>query len=152
MASVISLIVILLIGDRALADSRYTVEETNFKGTAVVVLADTEIGQTARVLPSVGNNCISYTATVGRREVELLYAAPDAETLQGRPSGYGIPILFPWPNRIEYGKFTFEGREVQLATPSEDAHLLHGYVLNRPWEMAGSGTSETDSRPACPNP
>ena len=144
MACLVPLIVVLLIGDKALADSRYKVEETEFKGTAAVVLADTDTGQTAMVLPSVGNNCISYVVTFGRREVEMLYPAPDAETLQGRPSGYGIPILFPWPNRIEYGKFTFEGREVQLTTPSEGAHLLHGYVLNRPWKLAGSGNSETE--------
>lgn len=140
----ISIIVVLLIGDRALADSRYTVEERDFEGSSVVVLVDNEAGQTAMVLPSVGNNCISYKATIGGREIELLYAAPDAETLQGRPSGYGIPILFPWPNRIEYGKFTFEGKKIQLATPSEGAHLLHGYVLNRPWQVAGSGSSEAD--------
>jgi aldose 1-epimerase len=144
LACIVSLILVLLIGDSALADSRYTVEETDLKGTSVVVLTDSETGQTAMVLPSVGNNCISYKATIGGREVELLYAAPDAETLQGRPSGYGIPILFPWPNRIEYGKFTFEGKNVQLATPSEGAHLLHGYVLNRPWQMDGSGSSEED--------
>ena len=112
----IALALIVTTGDHAVADSRYRVEERDFKGTPVMVLVDGEAGQTATVLPSVGNNCISYKATLSEREVELLFAAPDAETLQGRPSGYGIPILFPWPNRIEYGKFTFEGREVQLET------------------------------------
>ena len=125
-----------------MADSRYRVEERDFKGSFVMVLVDAEAGQTATVLPSVGNNCISYKATLSGREVELLFAAPDAETLQGRPSGYGIPILFPWPNRIEYGKFTFEGRDIQLKTPEEGAHLLHGYVLNRPWQVVDSGSSE----------
>jgi aldose 1-epimerase len=143
-AYLLVLILTLANGENVLAESRYVAEEQDFKGSSVVVLRDTETGQTATVLPSVGNNCISYKATIGEREIELLYAAPDAETLQGRPSGYGIPILFPWPNRIEYGKFTFEGREVQLATPSEGAHLLHGYVLNRPWEVTGFGGSDSE--------
>lgn len=142
LTNIISLCVFLLIGDNVVADSRYAVEERDFKGSSVVVLTDSKTGQTAMVLPSVGNNCISYKATIGGREIELLYAAPDAETLQGRPSGYGIPILFPWPNRIEHGKFTFEGQEVQLKTPEEGAHLLHGYVLSRPWEVTGTGSGD----------
>ncbi len=132
----------LMIGDNVVAESRYAVEERDVKGSSVVVLVDNEVGQTAMVLPSVGNNCISYKARIGGREIELLYAPPDGETLQGRPSGYGIPILFPWPNRIEYGKFTFEGQDVHLKTPEEGAHLLHGYVLNRPWQALGSGSSD----------
>ena len=140
----LSFLLALCMGDVVLADSRYQVEEQDFKGSAVVVLTDHASGQRATVLPSVGNNCISYKAMIGDRERELLFAAPDAETLQGRPSGYGIPILFPWPNRIEYGKFTFEGQDVQLKTSEAGAHLLHGYVLNRPWNVVGSGSSEED--------
>jgi aldose 1-epimerase len=127
-----------------LAGERYVARERDYKGSSVVVLIDREAGQTATVLPSVGNNCISYKARIDGREIELLFSAPDAETLQGRPSGYGIPILFPWPNRIEYGKFEFEGRQVELKTPEEGAHLLHGYVLDRPWKVSGSGASNAD--------
>ncbi len=127
-----------------MADSRYVVKEQDFKGSPVVVLKDNKTRQTAMVLPSVGNNCISYRVEIGDKEIELLFAAPDAESLQGRPSGYGIPILFPWPNRIEYGKFTFEGKDIQLKTPAEGAHLLHGYVLSRPWKVVGYGSSEAE--------
>ncbi|MBS11554.1 MAG: hypothetical protein CME19_08125 [Gemmatimonadetes bacterium] len=127
-----------------MAESRYQAEEQDLKGAVVVVLTDSENGQSATVLPSVGNNCISYKAMIDGSEIELLFAVPDAETLQGRPSGYGIPILFPWPNRIEYGKFSFDGRDVSLKTLEEGAHLLHGYVLNRPWKVVASGASEAE--------
>lgn len=142
-------VALTLIGEDALADSRYVAEERDFKGSPVVVLLDHEAKQSAVVLPSVGNNCISYKAEIDGREVELLFAAPDAETLAGRPSGYGIPILFPWPNRIEYGTFTFEGREVKLKTPSEGAHLLHGYVLNRAWTVSGHGADADGAWVTC---
>ena len=144
LAILCEVVVSMSMGDRVVAESRYQAEERDFKGSSVMVLKDSETGQTATVLPSVGNNCISYKATIGGKEIELLYAPPDAETLTGRPSGYGIPILFPWPNRIEYGKFTFDGLDVELKTPGEGAHLLHGYVLNRPWRVVGSGSGEAD--------
>lgn len=140
---VVSVLLTGFMGDKVLAE-RYQVEERDFKGSAVVVLTDSESGQTATVLPSVGNNCISYKATINSKEIELLYAPPDAETLAGRPSGYGIPILFPWPNRIEYGEFSFEGQDVQLKTSEAGAHLLHGYVLGRPWTVVDSGSDDSD--------
>ncbi len=118
---------------------RYRVGQEDFQGHVLYVLNDERAGQAARVLPSVGNNCVSYRMRVADREVELFHAPPDPETLQGRPSGYGIPILYPWPNRIENGCFVFEGRTVNLETPESVAHPLHGFVLSRPWEVVDSG-------------
>ncbi|MBT5831518.1 MAG: hypothetical protein HOH77_15120, partial [Candidatus Latescibacteria bacterium] len=83
---------------------RYTVSQEDFKGHTVYVLTDSETGQDARILPSVGNNCYSYKIQKGDGQIELLWVTPDPETLLGRASGYGIPILFPWPNRIDEGK------------------------------------------------
>lgn len=129
--------------ENVMADERYGVLEEDFGGHTVYVLSDEKVGQVARVLPSVGNNCVSYRMTVKGRDIELFHAAPDPDTLLGRPSGYGIPILFPWPNRIEEGRFTFEGRDVSLETPEPGAHLLHGFVLSRPWEVIDSGFDES---------
>jgi aldose 1-epimerase len=125
-----------------MAADRYGVRQEDFEGHVVYALLDGQAGQVARVLPSVGNNCVSYRVRVNQREVELLLAAPDPETLQGRPSGYGIPLLFPWPNRIENGRFAFEGAEVNLETPEPGAHPLHGFVLSRPWQVIDSGNDD----------
>jgi len=121
---------------------RYRVAEEDFGGHPILVLSDEVAKQTARVLPSVGNNCVSYKLTVEDRDVELFHAAPDAETLLGRPSGYGIPILFPWPNRIDRGRFSFEGTDIHLETPEPNAHLLHGFVLNRAWQVEATGVDD----------
>ena len=67
--NIILLCVMLMIGDNVVAESRYAVEERDVKGSSVVVLVDNEVGQTAMVLPSVGNNCISYKARIGGREI-----------------------------------------------------------------------------------
>ena len=125
-----------------MATDRYRVTQEDFEGHVVYALLDGQARQAARVLPSVGNNCVSYRVRVDQREVELLHAAPDPETLQGRPSGYGIPLLFPWPNRIENGRFAFEGTEVNLETTEPGAHPLHGFVLSRPWQVIDSGNDD----------
>ena len=127
-----------------MADACYGILEEDFYGHTVYVLTDRQTGQEARVLPSVGNNCISYKIRKGEGQIELMFVPPDPETLQGRASGYGVPILFPWPNRIDEGKFSFDGKEYQLETPGPGEHASHGYVHVRPWQVAASGASDAD--------
>lgn len=142
--SIFVLFLTLMLGGAAMAEGRYRVQKEDFKGHAVYVLTDAATGQEARILPSVGDNCISYKIRKGDGQIELLWTPPDPETLQGRPSGYGIPLLFPWPNRIDHGKFTFDGKTYQLNTPKPGDHASHGFVLVRPWQVAGSGASDGD--------
>ena len=135
---------IFLVEGVSMAGEVYSVQQEDFKGHTVYVLSDGDRGQTALVLPSVGNNCISYHIQKDGESVELIYTPPDPQTLQGRPSGYGIPILYPWPNRIDEGKFSFDGRDFQLEVPAPGEHASHGYVHGRPWSVVDSGASGED--------
>ena len=127
-----------------MAESVYSVSEEMFKGASVYVLRDRERRQEAHVLPAIGNNCIVFRISSGGGTVDALYAPPDPEALQGRPSGYGIPILYPWPNRVENGRIAFDGSTYQLDAPGPGEHVLHGFVLGRPWEVAGTGASDAE--------
>ena len=98
--------------------AQYGVQQEDLHGHALYALRDFETNCEARVLPSVGNNCISYKIPKNDGLLELIYSPPDPDTLKGRASGYGTPILYPWPNRIDSGKFTFDGAEYQLETPA----------------------------------
>lgn len=145
MRTFIALGLIICLGEEtAMAGTRYSVRTENFKGFEVYVLIDAQTGQEARVLPSVGNNCFSYLIQKGEKKIELFWVPPDPETLKGRPSGYGIPILFPWPNRIDQGKFSFDGKDYQLDTPRPGEHASHGFVHGRPWQAIDSGASDAE--------
>ncbi len=141
---VLMLFLMFMLKETAMAEGRYGVLKEDFKGHAVYVLKDGKTGQEARILPSVGNNCFSYKIKKGDEPVELLWTMPDPETLQGRPSGYGIPILFPWPNRIDQGKFSFDGKTYQLDTPKPGDHASHGFVHGRAWHAVDSGALDGD--------
>ena len=65
-----------------------------------ILLKDSQTGSSARIDPARGFNCFEFTARVDGREVRVIDADPDFEAGAGRPSGHGIPILFPYPNRI----------------------------------------------------
>lgn len=61
---------------------------------------------------------------------------PDCiEQLQALPDCFGMPFLFP-PNRIDGGRFTWQGREYVLPINEPDrGNNLHGAILGKPWEV-----------------
>src|SRR5262249_35899663 len=69
--------------------------------------------QVAEVWPAFGFNCFSWQITESGRKLDLLYSDP-ALFSDGRPTRSGIPVLFPFPNRIRDGRFTWAGRTYQL--------------------------------------
>ena len=86
--------------------------------------------------PAHGFNCLRWKA----RGHELLYAAPDWKT-NPVPTRSGVPLLFPFPNRIRGGQFRHEGREFTLPkNDSAKANAIHGFAPRRAWTVGGYGT------------
>jgi aldose 1-epimerase len=52
-----------------------------------------------------------------------------------------VPILFPFPNRIRDGTFTYQRRTYQLPkNDSTKANAIHGFAPRNPWRVFGYGT------------
>ena len=89
----------------------------------------------ASIVPELGNNCYLFKVADGDRWMDVIESPPDLATLQERPTAYGNPILFPFPNRIRGGTFTFEGETYQFDKPSESPTSIHGLLLNQPYQV-----------------
>ena len=62
----------------------------------------------------------------------------------GSPTRSGTPILFPFPNRIRDGRFSWDGKEYQLPLlDSTGGHAIHGFVCRRPWQVLDTGANES---------
>jgi aldose 1-epimerase len=97
-------------------------------------------GDRAEVWPALGFNCFQWKADKGGRQLDLLYADPQLFD-NGRPTRSGIPILFPFPNRIREGRFTWAGRTHQLPlNDSTKKNAAHGFVCRRPWRVVDQGS------------
>ncbi|MCC6446722.1 MAG: aldose 1-epimerase [Armatimonadetes bacterium] len=107
----------------------YSVRSERRDGMEVVSLRQDEAA-CAEVAPGFGNNCFAF-----RLARPVLEPVP-FETFRRRPTGYGIPILFPFPDRIREGVFHFRGRRYEVSPDR------HGYARHKPWEAVGSGASE----------
>ena len=104
----------------------------------VYTLADDAGGATAEVWPALGFNCVRWSVRTQSGGVgPVLYTAPDWET-NPVPTRSGHPILFPFPNRLKAGHFTFEGKEYQLPlNESSGRHAIHGFTPKSAWRVVG---------------
>jgi aldose 1-epimerase len=103
---------------------------------------DASSGARARILVSLGFNCFSWQPNLGGQSREMLWADPEFEAGDKRPSGSGIPILFPFPGRIAGAKYRFGGRDFQLEPGDPFGNAIHGFVFNRPWRIVEQSSSK----------
>lgn len=87
----------------------------------------------ARLVPAWGNNCVNLKW----RDHPILEAVA-WEELAAKPTSYGIPILFPFPNRVAGGKFEFSGKIYRVDPPR------HGFVRSRPWIVTDTSNGEDE--------
>jgi aldose 1-epimerase len=90
---------------------------------------DIESGNQRAVVVGVGAGLRAYT--VGGRDVVNGYGVDEMAT-----AGRG-QVLIPWPNRLQDGRYEFEGRQHQLPlTEPEHANAIHGLVRWSVWTVA----------------
>ena len=102
---------------------------------SVLTITDPHSGSTARIAPDLGFNCFEFRAIVAGRPVDVLDAVPGFEAGGLKASGSGIPILFPFPNRIRQGKFHWAGQDYSLPVTDKFGNAIHGLCLDRPWRV-----------------
>lgn len=107
-----------------------------------VTLQDATTGSRARIAVDFGFNCYEFVVKANGKEVDVLWSAPNFTSGEERPSGSGIPLLFPFPGRLRGTTFEWDGRSYQLMEGDGRGNAIHGFVLNRPWRV----TEETDAR------
>jgi aldose 1-epimerase len=93
----------------------------------------------AEIWPSLGGNCLRWQVPTSAGSLDLLYVAPDWEQ-NPVPTRSGIPVLFPFPNRIRAGHFTYAGTDYQLLLndPSKQ-NAIHGFACRSAWRVVDQG-------------
>jgi aldose 1-epimerase len=102
---------------------------------ALWILEDPKIGHSAVVWPALGFCCLRWQAP----GLSLLYTDPDLNN-NPRPTRSGIPVLFPFPNRIRDGEFTWQGKRYHLpCNDSAGRNAIHGFACRHPWRVIDHG-------------
>jgi aldose 1-epimerase len=107
----------------------FNVDRGRRDGVEVVTLEGPK-GAVAHVAPALGNNC--FELAIGESVLERV----EWEAFLAKPTSYGIPILFPFPNRIRDRRFEFRGRSYAVE-PQQ-----HGFVRQRPWSLVAAAADD----------
>jgi aldose 1-epimerase len=112
----------------------FRIETRDHGGRTVYSLHDDTTGAQASVLPSYGFNLFDLRLPLAGSVRPVLVAAADFADRPAHPAGNGTPILFPFPNRIRNGRFTFDGRSFQLPA-TNGPNAIHGFAMTAAWDV-----------------
>jgi galactose mutarotase-like enzyme len=92
-------------------------------------------------------------ASLRHRGEELLRRLEDLETAAARGITAGIPLLYPWANRLSGRRYRAAGRDAELDPSSpllrgdRNGLLIHGVKWALlPWDVTASGTDRISAR------
>jgi aldose 1-epimerase len=133
-ASKILLLSSLLLTTVAARAADMTISSDPATGWAVLSIkqGDTSI----KLAPNAGANVFS----ISYKETELLKTPKSLKELPG--FAFGVPVLYPTPNRVRDGHFTFNGQQFNFV-PNNDGNFLHGLVHSAAWQSDALNLGDT---------
>lgn len=90
---------------------RYTASRTSADGVPIVRLSDAATNTVVSIAPTVGN--IAYEMLVNGKNV-LYWPYESVSDFAANPRLSGIPLLWPWANRIDGDSYWANGRKYEL--------------------------------------
>lgn len=103
-------------------------------GRRVHTLHDDSTGASAAVLPSFGFNLFDLRLPAGDAVRRVIIAEDGWEENPKSPGRNGIPVLFPFPNRIANARYSFEGKTYDLKA-NNGPNAIHGFAIDAPWDV-----------------
>ncbi len=103
-------------------------------GRTIAYLYDDSARASAAISPSYGFNLFDLRLPVAGEVRPILSADADFAENPKRAGRNGIPILFPYPNRVRDGKYAFGGKSYQLPV-TLGPNAIHGFALDTPWDV-----------------
>jgi len=110
----------------------------------VHVLRDDASGASASILPSYGFNLFDLRLPAAGEIRPMIVADETFAREPSRPGGNGTPILFPFPNRIRDGSFTFGG-ETRHLPANHGPNAIHGFALDARWTVVDQGATDKEA-------
>jgi aldose 1-epimerase len=117
------------------------VETEDRQGRTIYHLRDDDTGARASILPSYGFNLFDLRLPAAGEVRPILEAAEDWADAPRNPGRNGTPVLFPFPNRIRDGRFTFQGKSYQIPVGNAP-NAIHGFAIDAPWEVVRHGVDD----------
>ena len=86
-----------------------------------------DAGREVKIAPRAGFNAFSFRVPHNGQNVPILVEPKNETELQKGGFNFGYPLLFPFPNRLPEGHYSFEGRDYKM-----DVNFKDGQRDSRP--------------------
>jgi aldose 1-epimerase len=120
----------------------FRVSTTKSGGRDILRLHDDASGAEAAVLPSYGFNLFDLRLPAAGQPRPILSAYEDFASNPRDAGRNGWPVLFPFPNRINGGKYTFNNKSYSIPTGGRP-WAIHGFAIDVPWEVVAHEATES---------
>lgn len=113
-------------------------------GRTIFTLLDDATGAFAAVLPSYGFNLFDLRLPLAGEPRRVIVASAGWEANPGHAGDNGIPIMFPFPNRIRGGRFRFGGKDYR--TPANlGPNAIHGFAIDANWDVIEHAATDREA-------
>lgn len=92
--------------------------------------------QELHILPHIGAAIAAYRVNHKGQSYDFLRPATAQAIEQGVISEMSSFLMAPWAGRIQYGKFTYQGKTIYYPSRIEGfEHSMHGFTRDLPWRV-----------------
>lgn len=123
----------------------FQIQKSEAEGFQVFTLTDTTTGLTAKVAPELGFNLFSLVMPINGEPARIITEPQSLADLKKSPSRAGHPVLFPFPNRIANGRYTWRGKTWSTPAPN-GGHAIHGFAHSAAWRVLETKADANSAR------
>ena len=120
----------------------FGIEEEKFGAFLLYRLTNSRTGENVSILPDFGGAINSMALKHNDSLVEILNGYNSADELRKNlNTSFKGSNLLPFPNRINNGKYTFEGKDYQLNVNfPHESNAIHGLIFDIPFKVTDKKT------------
>jgi aldose 1-epimerase len=111
-----------------------------------VTLHDPQTSAEAEIVVELGFNCDRFVTHVNGQQVDVIWSVRGFTDGGHRAAGSGIPLLFPFPGRIQGAQFEWQGTCYSLPEGDGRGNAIHGFVHERPWRVLSRSDQHVTGR------
>lgn len=118
-------------------DSRFKIIKEKFGHQTIVKLTDSTNNEFVTILPETGAMLLSYMLEFNGKLISVLDSYEnESELSETLPSSFKGSNLFPFPNRIDGGKYKYKEQSYQLPVnfPAEN-NAIHGLLYDKKFKI-----------------
>ena len=124
----------------------FTIDRKQENGLTIIYIINNHTQTVVEILPGHGAMLNRFSINLDSNDFNLVEGYSSEKELQQKlPTSYKSAKLSPFPCRIQYGRYTVNGREYEFPNKFIDGSAIHGLLFDSPFEMIDEYMTEQNA-------